>query len=125
MRGELTYSQAFARLEEIVAEIEAGEVDVDRLAARVKEASELIRKCRARLAGAEEEVGKVLAAMEEIAETPAGATAAAPPAPATARRSRSPRNAEPAEPAPAAAPAAAGPQPSLLEDDDFDPFADR
>jgi len=122
MRGEMSYSQAFARLEEIVAEIEAGEVDVDRLAARVKEASELIRKCRARLAGAEEEVGKVLAAMEQGAPGPAPETTAvevaAPPA---ARPKRAPRPPAPSQP-PATGPA---PQPSLLADDDFDPFAEE
>jgi exodeoxyribonuclease VII small subunit len=52
-------------LEKIVGEIEAEEIDVDTLAEKVKRAAYLIKFCRSRLRGAEEEVKKALAEMEE------------------------------------------------------------
>ena len=62
---KLTYANAIDELEGIVSEIEKGNVDVDVLASKVKRATELIRFCRARLKGTEEEVNKVFSEMEE------------------------------------------------------------
>lgn len=66
---ELTYSQALSELEKIVAEIESEDVDVDVLAEKIKRASFLITFCKGKLRTAEEEVKKVLADMEESADT--------------------------------------------------------
>ena len=56
------------RLEAILAELEAEETDLDRLAERVKRASELVRHCRAKIHGAELEVEKVLKELPAQAE---------------------------------------------------------
>lgn len=47
-------------LEEIVAEIEQGEISIDSLSEKVKRASELIRICKAKLTSTEEDVNKIL-----------------------------------------------------------------
>ena len=40
-----TYSEAIDRLEKIVAQIDSNELDIDQLAARIKEANEIIAFC--------------------------------------------------------------------------------
>lgn len=66
--AEQSFAGARARLDEILDELESDAGDVDALAARVKEASELIRFCRERLAGARQEVTEVVAALAADAE---------------------------------------------------------
>lgn len=63
-KNKLTYTSAITELEEIVGEIESGEVDVDVLTAKVKRASELIKFCRDGLKATQKEVGKALEEME-------------------------------------------------------------
>ncbi len=63
-KGNETYNEAVAKLREIVADIEKGELDVDLLAERVKEASRLIKLCKEKLFKVDEEVKKIL---EELA----------------------------------------------------------
>ncbi len=60
---EMTYTQAKKELEEIVAALEAGELDVDALAEKVKRASMLITFCREKLTHTDKELSKIL---EEI-----------------------------------------------------------
>lgn len=55
-----TYKEAAERLRCIVAEIEGGELDVDLLAERVKEATGLIRFCKEKLFKVDEEVRRAL-----------------------------------------------------------------
>ncbi len=62
---QITYSQALTELEKIVGEMESEEIDVDVLAEKVKRAAYLIKFCKSRLRGTEEEVKKALAEMEE------------------------------------------------------------
>ena len=62
---QISYAQAMAQLEEIVARIDQGEVDVDDLAASVKQAVLLVRSCRERLQSTQEEVEQALREMEE------------------------------------------------------------
>ena len=47
--GEYSYSQAVARLEEIMQAIQSGSVEIDTLYRLLKEADELIKFCRTRL----------------------------------------------------------------------------
>jgi exodeoxyribonuclease VII small subunit len=61
---ELNYSSALAELEDIIAGLESEAVDVDALAEKVKRASFLVRFCKERLKGTEEEVKKIVAEME-------------------------------------------------------------
>lgn len=60
----LTYSQAIARLEEIMAAIQSGGMDIDKLAVALKEASALVQFCRGKLYKVDEEVKAML---DEIA----------------------------------------------------------
>ena len=59
-KKELTYTEAMAEIEKILARLRSEEMDVDGLAAEVKRATELIASCKARLRNAEEKVNKVL-----------------------------------------------------------------
>ena len=59
-KKELTYTEAMAEIEKILARLRSEEMDVDGLAAEVKRATELIASWKARLRKAEEKVNKVL-----------------------------------------------------------------
>ncbi|WP_080905679.1 exodeoxyribonuclease VII small subunit [Parabacteroides sp. Marseille-P3160] len=61
---EETYNEAIEKLRLIVADIEKGELDVDVLSDKVKEASRLIKLCKEKLFKADEEVKKVLEDLE-------------------------------------------------------------
>ncbi len=63
-----SYSEAIDRLEKIVAQIDSNELDIDQLAARIKEANEIIAFCTAKLTKAEGEVEKLLADDAETKE---------------------------------------------------------
>lgn len=65
---QLTYSQALSELEQIVSEMEAEDVDVDRISEKVKRATALIAFCRNRLRTTEEEVSSILAETESSPE---------------------------------------------------------
>ena len=58
------YTEAFEELQEIVSEIESGEISVDLLSEKVKRAALLIRICKNKLSTTEEEVGKILKELE-------------------------------------------------------------
>jgi exodeoxyribonuclease VII small subunit len=70
--AELNYEEAMADLQSILEELEAEETDLDRLAERVKRASELVRHCREKIHRTEMEVEKVLKDLPEEAEEPGG-----------------------------------------------------
>jgi exodeoxyribonuclease VII small subunit len=55
-----TYTDAFTELQQIVHDIEIGEVSVDELAEKIKRASQLITVCKAKLTASEEEVDSLL-----------------------------------------------------------------
>lgn len=65
MSETINYTEAFNELQEIVAEIEEGEISVDELAVKVKRASQLIQICRKKLTSTEEDVNKILKELEE------------------------------------------------------------
>ena len=46
---KLTYSEAVAEIEQILSRLKSEQIDVDRLSAEVKRATELIAQCKARL----------------------------------------------------------------------------
>ncbi len=64
MSKEQTYSDAFAELQQIVADIEDGEISVDELSEKVKRASELIAICKKKLTSTEEDVNQILKELE-------------------------------------------------------------
>lgn len=55
-----TYEQAMKRLENIVASIESGQLDIDSLGEQLKEAQKLIKYCKDKLYKADEEIKKML-----------------------------------------------------------------
>ncbi|MCD6201916.1 MAG: exodeoxyribonuclease VII small subunit [Bacteroidales bacterium] len=63
-----TYSEAISELENILAEIENNEPDVDELTEKVKRAAYLLRFCQKKLRKASEEVTGILKNMEEEEE---------------------------------------------------------
>jgi exodeoxyribonuclease VII small subunit len=65
-KKEPSFAEARERLEQILAEVEGDECDVDQLADKVREASELIRLCRDRLSAARQQVEKVVADLEAV-----------------------------------------------------------
>jgi len=74
-RTPKTFAEARARLDEILEDLEREPDDVDQLAARIQEASGLLRFCRERLSAARLEVQEVVAGLTAAgaeAETAAG-----------------------------------------------------
>jgi exodeoxyribonuclease VII small subunit len=55
-----TYSEAILKLEKIVAEIEADNIEIDTLANKVKEAAALLAFCKQKLTNTEAEIEKIL-----------------------------------------------------------------
>jgi exodeoxyribonuclease VII small subunit len=64
----LGYAAALAELDDILAELEAEELDVDVLAARVARAAVLVRLCRGRIQAARVEVERIVADLEALAD---------------------------------------------------------
>ncbi|MBC7220576.1 exodeoxyribonuclease VII small subunit [Candidatus Bipolaricaulota bacterium] len=70
---EKSYTEAVARLDEILSLIEEGEVDIDELSGLVAEAAELVTLCRQKIAAAEMQVKEVTERLErEVAESAKG-----------------------------------------------------
>lgn len=65
MSTEKKYSEAFEELQQIVADIEGGEISVDELSSKVKRAAELIKICKKKLSSTEEDVNAILKELEE------------------------------------------------------------
>ena len=65
MAEELNYTKAFDELQQIVADIEDGEISVDELSEKVKRASELITVCKSKLTSTEEDVNQILKELEK------------------------------------------------------------
>ena len=57
---KLTYSEAIAEVEQILARLRDEQIDVDALTAEVKRATELIAQCRAQLTDVERAVKQQL-----------------------------------------------------------------
>ena len=65
MSIDLNYETAFEELQQIVAELEKGEISVDELGASVKRATQLIAICKAKLMRTEEDVENILKELEK------------------------------------------------------------
>ena len=55
-KKKLTYTEAVAEIEQILARLRGEQIDVDTLASEVKRATELIAQCRAQLTDVEKAV---------------------------------------------------------------------
>jgi len=64
MEENPNYTLAFEELQEIVSEIEKGEITVDELSEKVKRAAMLIKICKEKLTTTEEDVNKILKELE-------------------------------------------------------------
>lgn len=67
-QGDLSYTEAFRQLQQIVSALEEGEISVDELAEKVKRAAWLIKICRAKLSSTEENVHEILRELESPPE---------------------------------------------------------
>ncbi len=56
----LKYEEAMTRLENIVADMENGNLDIDSFCEKVKTAQKLIKMCRDKLTRTDEEIRKIL-----------------------------------------------------------------
>lgn len=64
MNKKMSYRQAAEQLEEIIVQIENGELGIDELAKKVEEAAELVKMCKDKLRRTDADIEKI---MEEIA----------------------------------------------------------
>ncbi len=62
-----SYGEAAARLEEILAKIEEGQVDIDELSGLVREAAQLVTLCRTKIHAAEVQVQTITEQLEREA----------------------------------------------------------
>ena len=60
MSKQSTYKEAFQRIEQIVAEIEGEDPDVDKLTELVKEGLDLLKQCKQHLRTTEEDLNAAL-----------------------------------------------------------------
>jgi exodeoxyribonuclease VII small subunit len=65
MKAEQTYTESILELEEIVANLEQGNINVDELSEKVNRASELIRFCKQKLQKTESDVEQILKELNE------------------------------------------------------------
>ena len=56
MKTDLTYNEAFSKLEELLEQLEDGNIQLDELAAKVKQANELILICETKLRNVNKEI---------------------------------------------------------------------
>ena len=67
MSNQPTYVQAFEELQQIVSEIEEGQISVDELSEKVKRAAQLISICKTKLSTTEEDVNRILKDLDSAA----------------------------------------------------------
>ena len=67
---EVGYAAASGELEQILQDIESGEIDLDVLTEKVERAAALLAICRQKLAATETKVKKVTAELAAATETP-------------------------------------------------------
>lgn len=64
--GELGYSEAADELDEIIAELDRGVVDIDLLEERLCRAVEIVEELDRRIKGAKERVSAILPRLEQV-----------------------------------------------------------
>ena len=67
MNENPTYTEAFEELQQIVTEIESGQITVDELSEKVKRATELIKVCNHKLTTTEADINMILKDIETSA----------------------------------------------------------
>lgn len=64
MTKDPNYTEAYQELQNIVSEIEGGEISVDELSEKVKRAAFLIKICKKKLTSTEVDVNRILQELE-------------------------------------------------------------
>lgn len=64
---EMTYEQAMSQLETLARQAEDGSLPIDQLAAKLKDAQQLLQFCQQKLTAAEQEVEKLINASKSDA----------------------------------------------------------
>ena len=67
-KTELSYADAIAEIEQILAQLHAEKISVDELEQKVKRATELIEHCRAKLSSVESSVESSVSALLNVEE---------------------------------------------------------
>lgn len=62
---ELSYTQALAELEQILAHMQSDKCDIDKLSAMTRRATELLAECRSRLTATDQELRAILAQLQQ------------------------------------------------------------
>lgn len=57
----MSYEEQLKRLEQIVQQMERGDLDIDKLAEQLKEAKQIIKNCKERLTATDDEIKRLLA----------------------------------------------------------------
>jgi exodeoxyribonuclease VII small subunit len=57
---KINYAESIKQLEKIVSQIESGELELDQLTEKLKEANKLIAQCQTKLSRTEDEVKKIM-----------------------------------------------------------------
>lgn len=58
-KKEFSFNEAMGKIEEIIKNIETGDLDIDKLSSEVKTATDLIRQCQKKLKNTEEEINSI------------------------------------------------------------------
>ncbi len=58
-KKDFSFNEAVTEIEDILRNIEGGELDVDKLSIEVKRASELIKQCQKKLKSTEDEINSI------------------------------------------------------------------
>jgi exodeoxyribonuclease VII small subunit len=69
MKKNLTYSEAFTKLEELVEQLEDGNIPLDKLAGNVKQANEWVAVCETKLRQIQTEIEEVSESMSKKGKT--------------------------------------------------------
>ena len=59
-KDQISYSEAYSKLQEILFQIESDKLDVDELSSKIKEASTLLKVCKDKLFVANKETKKII-----------------------------------------------------------------
>jgi exodeoxyribonuclease VII small subunit len=62
-KKEFSFNEAVVEIEEILHNIEKGDLDIDKLSVEVKRASELIKQCQKKLRVTEDEINSIFREM--------------------------------------------------------------
>jgi len=59
-KNQLSYSEAYSKLQEILSQIESNKLDIDELSLKIKETTSLLKVCKDKLFVANEETKKII-----------------------------------------------------------------